>query len=215
MVEPYYEQDGITIYCGDCREILPKVEFDLVVSDPPYGIALSNHDTSGKYRRDRDWTISNDHDTEAADWVIEHSRTRDVALVVFASPDKPYAGKWRNRLVWHKDGLGMGGDPKTCWRRDWELILVDGTNQLNGGRDSAVLRYTIRPDQFWHPCQKPVALLEYLIGKIPANVVCDPFMGSGTTLRAAANHGRSAIGIEIEEKYCEMAAKRLAQGVLF
>lgn len=109
----------------------------------------------------------------------------------------------------------MGGDPKTCWRRDWELILVDGTSELAGGRDSSVLRFTIRPSQFVHPCQKPVALMEYLIGKIPSETIVDPFMGSGTTLRAAANHGRRAIGIELEERYCEIAANRLAQGVLF
>lgn len=215
LPKPYYDKDGITIYHGDCRKILPLIEFDLCLSDPPYGIALENHDTTGKYRKQRDWTIANDEDTDVAEWVIDHCRQRKKAILVFASPDKPYSGEWRNKLVWHKDGLGMGGDPSTCWRRDWELVLVDGTSKLNGGRDSAVLRHVIRPDQFVHPCQKPVSLIEYFIGKIPCKSVVDPFMGSGTTLRAAANHGIAAVGIEVEEKYCEIAAKRLAQGLLF
>lgn len=214
---PYYDHAGITLYHGDCREILPTLgQFDLLLTDPPYGISLENHDTSGKYRAEREWTIANDESTELAEHAISWARGK-MTIVVFASPDRPYEGKWRNRLVWHKHGLGMGGDASTCWKRDWELILVDGNGALRGSRESAVLTgFDIRPAEFaLHPCAKPVRLLSYLIYKCNAQTILDPFAGSGTTLVAAKLEGRRAVGIEINERYCEIAAKRLAQGVLF
>lgn len=211
---PFYDRDGITLYCGDCREILDAISFDIMISDPPYGISLANHDSTGQFRKARDWTIAGDGDLESAEWVIANCRQRGKAIVAFASPDKPYSGSWRNRLVWHKVGLGMGGDPATCWRRDWELIMVDGTGALNGGRDSAVLNYPIRPNQFVHPCQKPVELMRYLIRKIPGEVICDPFAGSGATLLAAKLEGRRAVGIEINEDCCRIAVNLLKQKVL-
>ena len=117
--------------------------------------------------------------------------------------------------MWHKPGLGIGGDPDVCWRMDWELVQVANNPPLEGGRDSGVLSYTMRPADFWaHPAQKPVSLMEYIVGKIPGEPVLDPFMGSGTTLVAAKNLGRKSIGIEIKERYCEIAAERLSQGVL-
>ena len=211
-VKPYYEDDTTTLYHGDCRELLPLMpegSVDLVLTDPPYGIELSNHDSTGQYRRTRAWDIVGDNDLQAALVAADWARSHDIALAMFASPDKPLPGKWRNRLVWHKDGLGMGGDPDTCWRRDWELILIDGTGVLDGGRDSAVLRFPIRPSEFIHPCQKPVSLCEYLITKTAASRILDPFAGSGTTGVAAKQLGRKCVLMEISEAYCEIAAKRL------
>jgi site-specific DNA-methyltransferase (adenine-specific) len=216
-MQPYFERDGITIYHGDARELLSTLEaVDLVLTDPPYGITLENHGRTDGKRRDRDWTVAGDQDTEIGQLVIDYCLDRGWPLVAFASPEHPWRGDWRSLLVWHKYGLGMGGDPKTCWQRDWELIQVAQNRELVGGRDSAVLQgFDIRPAEFtFHPCQKPVSLMQYLIGKTNAETVVDPFMGSGTTLRAAKNLGRRAIGIEIEERYCEIAAKRLSQGVL-
>jgi DNA modification methylase len=216
-MKPYYDYGGITIYHGDCREILPTLEtVDLVLTDPPYGIALENHGRNDGKRRDRDWTVANDDGTELGQWAIDYCRGRGMAIAAFASPRLPWAGEWRSLLVWHKYGLGMGGDPSLCWRQDWELIQVAQNGALIGGRDSAILQgYDIRPAEFiHHPCQKPVALLCYLIQKFDAKTILDPFMGSGTTLRAAKDLGRRAIGIEIEERYCEIAANRLRQEVL-
>jgi site-specific DNA-methyltransferase (adenine-specific) len=207
------------LYHGDCREVLPGLpRHDLLLTDPPYGIGLKNHDSTGLYRSNRDWTIANDHDLQAALDVSEFADSRGMVVAMFCSPDLPIPGKWRNRLVWHKHGLGMGGDPTTCWRRDWELILVRGNGSLAGGRDSAVLRYDIRPSEFEHPCQKPVTLLVYLLQKIGGRTVLDPFMGSGTTGVACAQLGKAFTGIERERKYFDIACERIsraqAQGTL-
>ena len=209
-----------TLYLGDCMEVLPTLgKVDAVITDPPYGIDLQNHDATGRYRATRDWTIANDDSLQVALQIYEWATANKLVTLMFCSPDLPIPGEWRNRLVWHKPGLGMGGDSATCWRRDWELILVRGSGVLDGGRDSAVLSYEIRPSEFRHPCQKPVSLMTYLIKKLRVEIILDPFMGSGTTGVAAIQMGRKFIGIERESKYFEIACKRIeqaaAQGQLF
>ena len=109
------------------------------------------------------------------------------------------------------------GDLTFPWKPSWEEIYVSGGG-FEGNRTEGVLKgFTTTTwesvDRF-HPNQKPVSLLKHLIGKTKAGLILDPFMGSGTTLRAAKDLGRKAIGIEIEEKYCEIAANRLRQEVL-
>jgi site-specific DNA-methyltransferase (adenine-specific)/modification methylase len=201
-----------TLYLGDCMEILPTLDkVDAVITDPPYGISLQNHDKTGFYRAKRDWTIANDDSLQVAVSVYEWALKKEITTLMFCSPDLPIPGEWRNRLVWHKPGLGMGGDPSTCWRRDWELILIRANKKLHGGRDSAVLQYEIRPNEFQHPCQKPIPLMAYLIKKLQSNFVLDPFMGSGTTGVAAIQMGRKFIGIEREPKYFDIACKRIEQ----
>jgi site-specific DNA-methyltransferase (adenine-specific)/modification methylase len=195
-------------------DILPTLgKVDAVITDPPYGISLTNHDTTGRFRAMRDWTIANDDSLQVAEQVYSWAVHRGLALLMFCSPDLPIPGEWRNRLVWHKPGLGMGGDPSKCWRRDWELILIRKNKTLSGGRDSAILSYEIRPNEFLHPTQKPVGLMSYLIKKMGAAAPLDPFMGSGTTGVAAIQLGRKFIGIEREPKYFDIACKRIEQAV--
>jgi site-specific DNA-methyltransferase (adenine-specific) len=132
---------------------------------------------------------------------------------MFFSPYRP-VGKWRSVLVWSKgEHTGIGGDRLTCWKRDFELIGVSNNDELAGFRDTSVLRFMATRPRYGHVCEKPVDLICYLLRKLGGESVCDPFMGTGTTLRAAKDLGRRAIGIEIEEKYCEIAAKRLSQEV--
>ena len=211
-MKPYYDDGQITIYHGDCREILPSLEpVDLVLTDPPYGIGLENH---GGYEA---WTgIQNDHDVTVGQVVITHFLEAQVPLIAFASPEHPWQGQWRSLLVWWKYGLGFGGDPFVCWKRDWELVQVANNGRLTGSRASAILQgFDIRPAEFeYHQAKKPVSLIKHLMLKVGGETILDPFMGSGTTLRAAKDLGRRAIGIEIEERYCEIAVKRLAQEVL-
>ncbi len=216
MSKPYYERGGITIYHGDCREILPELpSVDLVLTDPPYGIALQNHGRKDGKRRNRDWTVVNDDSPEVGQWVVDYCLGREWPSVVFASPRKPWAGNWRSFLVWHKPGVGVGGDPDLCWMADWELIQVANNGPIQGGKESGVIRWPVSSASFAnHPCEKPVGLCRKLIEKHGGTLILDPFMGSGTTLRAAKDLGRQAIGIEIEEKYCEIAARRLEQEVL-
>jgi site-specific DNA-methyltransferase (adenine-specific) len=220
MTEPYYQTDDgrITIYHADCRDVLPTLEdgaADCVITDPPYGIA---HKSNGQWFMDAQ-PCSGDGNTLAAQYACEWAGRLSIPLACFFSPYVSLWIEWRSVLVWAKGShVGIGGDRETCWKRDFELIGVRGNRPLNGKRDSAVLRYNaVLPPPSGHFCEKPVPLMVYLIGKLsdPEHAILDPFMGSGTTLVAAQLEGRRAIGIELDEKWCAVAARRLSQGVLF
>lgn len=211
MIKPYYEQDGITIYHGDCREVLPQLErVDLLLTDPPYGVALS----SGWDGRHGECSIVGDEDESLRDRVLQIAKWK--AAYVFGSPKvrKPYHVK--AVLIWDKgEHVGMG-NLQMPWKPNFEEIYVLGSG-FKGRRDSSILKFNAvagcvgRVISRLHPTEKPIDLLRYLLGKHPAETVLDPFMGSGSTLRAAKDLGIKAIGIEIEEKFCEIAANRMAQ----
>lgn len=219
MIEPYYDQDGITIYNADCRDVLRQLVADVMVTDPPYGIAFkSNMHGAGLETwktRDRPVSIEGDRDTSLRAAALELWAARPA--LVFGSWKVPRPESTRHVLTWLKgDHVGMG-DLSLPWRPNTEEVYVLGSG-FEGHRGSSVLDFPAPVT--WtslgrtHPHEKPVALLRALIEKCPPGVILDPFMGSGTTLRAAKDLGRRAIGIEIEERYCEIAVKRLAQGVL-
>lgn len=229
LPKPYYQDDWATIYHADCRLILPHLpKVDLVLTDPPYGINLQNH-SRGNKRGSKSFEIFGDIDQEAGMEVCNWCAALELPTVFFASPKRPWPGIWRNYLVWDKGGAvgGGGGDVGLCWKQSWELIQIARNSELNGPRDGAVLVHYMTPaDSKLHPAQKPHSLIAYLIEKLTTYgdtgygaivhkrlQILDPFMGSGTTLRAAKDLGRKSIGIEIEERYCEIAAKRLAQEV--
>ena len=207
-----------TLYRGDCLGLLDRFTDVTVITDPPYGIALSNHEHGNVRRRknsraDRSCHVEGDGDLSAANAVADWADKQKLCTAMFCSPYAMLPGKWRNVLVWDKGGgVGMGGDPPTCWARTIELVLVRHNPPLNGKRDQAVLRYWVGPNQFaLHPCQKPVKLLRYLIGKLtqPGDVVFDPFMGSGSTGVACLLTGRKFIGIEKDSNYFDIAVERL------
>jgi site-specific DNA-methyltransferase (adenine-specific) len=115
------------------------------------------------------------------------------------------------RLIWHKPGAGMG-DLDMPWQPDYEFISVKGKG-FSGHRGSSVLTNPLREfrGSQRHPHSKPVGLMEALISKCPPGIIADPFAGSGSTLIAARNLGRKVIGVELEERYCELIVKRLSQ----
>lgn len=217
------------IYHGDCRAVLselPDNSVDLVLTDPPYGVSYvtARRSRSDKLRK----PIANDESLQAfADAWPECLRSLrdDRHWYVFASPRMihevlPITGNAKHTIAWDKGDRGTVGDLECGFGEAWEAILygMKGRRPLNGKRPRTVMRHdwssTMDP---LHPTVKPVPLLRELI-RMSTNmgeVVLDPFMGSGTTLRAAKDCGRRAIGIECDERYCEIAAKRLAQGVLF
>lgn len=215
-MKPYYEHAGITVYNGDCRELLTALprEDALFLTDPPYGIALSNHGKNDGRRRRTDFEIIGDRDGAIGQEVID--ALQDVPLIAFAAPSRPWAGKWDQFLCWDKGlAVGGGGDPESRWKFTWELIQISRLGPLNGRRDGSVLRYPMLPsDSADHPAEKPESLCTYLIKKAWRPIVIDPFCGTGTTLLSARIARTQAIGIEIEERYCEIAAKRLSQEVL-
>lgn len=216
-VVPYYSDEAVTIYHGDALELCPDIlrDADLLVTDPPYGISYASNQT-GRFQGQE---IANDDST----------RTRDAVLWMWDGPAAVF-GSWKERrptgtrvvLTWDKgEGVGMG-DLSLPWRPNTEEIYILGSG-WRGHRGSSVLRDTSvvswtgngRGARRLHPNEKPVRLLRGIIAKAPDHpVVIDPFVGSGTTLRAAKDLGRKAIGIEIEERYCEIAARRCAQDVL-
>ena len=208
---PYYDDGTCTIYHGDCLELLPDIDADVIVTDPPYGQAY----VSGQ-GRERSAPISGDTDTRQRDAVL--AWWGDRPAVVFGTWKKARPDGVRQVLIWHKAGTGYpGGDLAVPWANTHEEVYVIG-GPWDAPRSGSVLSIkglcagdADRPD---HPTPKPVPLMAELIAKCPPGVILDPFMGSGSTLRAAKDLGRRAIGIEVEERYCEIAAKRLGQGVL-
>ena len=211
MIKPYYDEGGITIYHGDCREILPSLEpAGLVVMDPPYGIAYaSNHGAS--------WSgseIANDSDTALRDWIVSSVQ---APMIIFGTWKCSRPANTKQVLIWDKGPAFGMGDLSFPWKNSFEEIYILGEG-FRGARDPGVIRGHVMVS--WeskgrqHPNQKPVSLIRYLLSKAPAGVVVDPCMGSGTTLRAAKDIGRRAIGIEIDEHYCEVAATRMRQCVL-
>jgi len=215
MKKPYYEHGGITIYHGDCREIMPTLEpVDLVLTDPPYGIgeARTGNATRSALAVSRDYGDASWDDAPPVRETIDAVVAAGTNAIVFggnyfALPASPC---W---LVWDKDnGANDFADCELAWtnlstavrriRWRWQGML-----QEHGGNHKEARQ---------HPTQKPLAVMKWCIERVPGNpqTILDPFMGSGTTLRAAKDLHRKAIGIEIDERYCEIAANRLRQNVL-
>ncbi len=230
-MKPYYAENGITIYHGDCRDVLPQLKdsADLLFTDPPYGMQWAGQGTTSQQAN------------IAADGVRQGVRTvrqmlfeavpllaRDAHLLIFCHwqswPDfydaiSPHC-KIRNALIWHKATGGMGNS-RLDYIRDYEVILYgtrDATREIggNGSYSNVLSGFSRIGEGRRHPSEKPLHLIQHLVERhCPVSgVVLDPFLGSGTTLEAARLMGRRAIGIEIEERYCEVAAQRLAQEVL-
>jgi hypothetical protein len=217
-VKPYYEDDGIVLYHGDCREIDAWLTADVLVTDPPYGVAWKQR--LGDARNVRQQThvrnvVQGDTDTTL----------RDAALSLWTGPTMVF-GSWRvtrpdgvrSLLIWNKAG-SFSGPLNAAFFTNHEEIYVIG----EGWRRSAPpLRSVITSSEHrssaaresGHPTPKPVGLMQLLIDRCPPGVIADPFAGSGSTLVAAKLQGRNAIGVEVEERYCEIAARRLDQGVL-
>lgn len=218
-MKPYYEQNGITIYHGDCRDALPSVSVDVTITDPPYAERTHAGARSGNAIGRR--LISFDSFTESELTEIATKLVQITSRWVLMTCDWHHASQLENsghlvRLgVWIKPNSApqFTGDRPAM---GWEAVAIlhrQGRKQWNGGGHSAVWHHVIEQGQ--HPTQKPLGLVKQWVNLFsnPEELILDPFMGSGTTLRAAKDLGRKAIGIEREERYCEIAAKRLSQEV--
>lgn len=215
-MKPYYTDESVTLYHADCLEVTEWLSADVLVTDPPYGTQFSAENPKGGYGRRQNaglgpegFVIANDGSTETRDAALALWGARPA--LVFGSPRLPDPpGTWADRLVWDKKRPGMNGGP---WRYRHESIYV--TAGFVRSSDAAVSILTAWPDQSQHIHAKPLSLMVGLIESAPPGVIADPFAGSCTTLVAARNCGRRAIGVEVEERYCEVIASRLAQGDLF
>jgi len=210
---PYYQQDGITIYHGDCREILPVLgRCDLLLTDPPYGIAhKTGQATGGKWShvRHAGVTVHDDHQPFDPAHLLALTAPKILWGANFYS-DKLPGGGW---LIWDKR---PGVEDMDFNRSDAEVAYFSESRTVKTFRHlwHGLCRAT-EVGEHLHPTQKPVALMNWCLGLVPAaQVILDPYMGSGPVMVAAKHSGRRAIGIEINEEYCEIAATRLAQRVL-
>lgn len=195
---PYYQDGSVTIYHGDSREIVPTLgRFDLVLTDPPYGIGHrmkgGTWGCSEKYEKMREW------DTHAPDLAF---------LLALACPT----------IIWGGNYFAL--PPSRCWL-SWSKTNVVQTMAsmelawTNFDKPAKEWRGKVGTHDTGHPTQKPLALMNWCIGLAgDVQTILDPFAGSGTTGRSAKDLGRKAVLIEREERYCEIAAKRMQQEVL-
>jgi len=212
---PYYDDGrGIQIFLGDCREYLPHLpKVDLVLTDPPYGIGEANgkNKTRGLLAQATDYGVS-DWDNKPVD--------DDVMLLTLGAGDRliVWGGNYYSHLlkggpgwlVWDKQINGDFADCELAWTNLPQAIRLKQLMWNGMLREGKEARY--------HPTAKPLKLMMWAISQADKHgengTILDPFMGSGTTLRAAKDLGRKCIGIELEEKYAEIAARRLGQEVL-
>jgi DNA modification methylase len=228
MSGPYYRDESVTLWHGDCREILPSLapqSVDLVLTDPPFFMPATHYSSRTSWQRS--W---GDTSVLAAFWgvVLDASipALRPTGhLITFCNGDSYpvfYPEMYRRFdvlkcIVWDKGSIGMG----RVWRNQHELVIAGRWETSNftesGGSRSDVIRAKVIPSgDRTHPVEKPTSVLAPLIEPTtePGATVLDPFAGTGSTLLAARMAGRRVIGIEAEERYCEIAAKRLAQDCL-
>ena len=231
-VIPYYQDDSVTIYHGDSFELVPDLRprVDALVTDPPFVFSVAM--SSGNYLTPKrepgnawsDADVMGRWFASALDVFQKHARG-NWSLCAFCSPASypvffPHVYRRFDKvtgLVWDKGRIGTGAR----WRRSFELILYaynEGCHWDDSIHDRPdVLAFPPAPNSDrGHPIDKPTHLLAYLLEPITArgDLVLDPFMGGGSTLLAAKQLGRRAIGIESEERYCEIAATRLSQEML-
>ncbi len=210
-MKPYYEHGGITIYHGDCREIITNIgKCDLVVTDPPYGMEFqSNH------RIQKHMKIQGD-DRFPLELMYQIKLQSEYATYMFCRwdnlPEIMSFDKPKSVLAWIKNNWSMG-DLEHEHGRQWEAICFWPREKHKFIKRIPDVINADRTGNFDHPTQKPSGLIRLIIEANEGDIILDPFCGSGSTLEAARDSGRKAIGIEIEEKYCEIAAKRLQQEV--
>jgi site-specific DNA-methyltransferase (adenine-specific) len=233
-MKPYYDDETVTIYHGDAMEILPSLKADLIVTSPPYNLGAQ----SGAYANMRDGYASHADDIPEAEYVewqkdairlmweavapagaIFYNHKQVIRDGVARLPTRlvPPDVRLRQVIVWDRR-VGMNWSPgHFCPQHEWVLLLAHEEFALASRGHSApgdVWSLAIEQSVDGHPCPFPVTLPSTAIAATTAQVVLDPFMGSGTTLRAAMNLGRKAVGIELSERYCEIAVERLCQQVL-
>lgn len=211
LPEPYYDDGVARIYLGDCRELVAVLAADVLVTDPPYGVAFDGKATKHTTKPSGGYTTGDSPviGPEVVTALLPSVRRAAVFpgnRLLYRYPEPRDIG-----CVYCPSGAGIGPAGFTCFHP----ILFYGPRATTTLKPSSIQSFDTA-DGLGHPCAKPMRWLRWLLDlvSLPGEVVLDPFAGSGTTLRAAKDLGRRAIGIEIEERYCEIAAQRLSQGVL-
>jgi len=212
-MEPYYQDDAVTIYNADCRDVLPMLDkVDLVLTDPPYGIgeAAGKNTSRGLLAVSKDFGYETWDDQPIDPALLALVRAVGHTQIIFGGNyyDLPPTSCW---LIWDKEnGATDFADCEMAWTNMKSAV------RLFRWRWQGMLQGDMGKKEYrWHPTQKPMPVMRWCIEQSKTTgTILDPFMGSGTTLRAAKDLNRKAIGIEIEERYCEIAAQRMSQLVM-
>ena len=228
-MKPYYQDADVTLYHGDCREVrVAPASVDLLIADPPYGVNWQ----SGRRQLAFDVLANDGGDFPLLEVLggLLPALKRGRHLYVFGLEDfGPLPVAASTELIWDKEHVNSG-DLTLPWGPGHELIRFGCYQISKANRDDGMHRLAARMRRHSvircprinaaavtrHPTEKPVPLLRELIESSSSmgELVLDPFAGSGSTLVAAKLEGRRAVGIELDERYCEVAAQRLAQQVL-
>lgn len=215
LVRPFFEDQGITIYHGDCRHIMPLLpRFDLLLTDPPYGIGESSKRNASRGTSSAKWKRGAATDYGAFDWDREPVEEWTLALArSLCDKQIIFGGNYyalppcKGPLVWDKENTGDFADGEMAWNNLGCALRIKrhmwNGFQRKGNEDRE------------HPTQKPLEVIKWALSLASdVTTILDPWAGSGTTGRAAVEMGKRAVLIEREERYCEIAAKRLSQQVL-
>ena len=209
-MKPYYEENGITIYNGDCRDILPSLSVDSIITDPVWpncNAGLIGQDNAPGLLSDMCASLP-DSVKRIGIHVASYTDPRFLLNVPMKWPF--FSSMWMHYTVPMHRGRAL---------RSGDIVYLFGTPIKSAVHRRCVPGFkrghTIGTKQTDHPCERNLTHVTYLVNwwSDEGETICDPFMGSGTTARSAKDLNRNFIGIEIEEKYCEMAVKRLSQGV--
>lgn len=218
MTQPYYQDDLVTLYHGDCRHITEWLSADVLVTDPPYGRGWKQgRARRGRYTDDSHAGIAGDLDTSTRDTALQMWGDRHG--VVFGDLMLAPPAGTKQVGVYHKAADAGNKGTFGGFRRDIEAVYLIGpwkaglngrTSVLSSGASLQGGSHGLT-GRYGHPHAKPVDIMEQLIASCPPGVIADPFAGSGSTLVAARNQRRCVIGVEVEERYCELIARRLDQ----
>jgi DNA modification methylase len=213
--EPYYQDEFVTLYCGDNRQIAPLLgSFDLLLTDPPYGIEETNPSNARRGRGSKDKPTKFgvcSWDSKPPSWFLEQLISMAGYSIIwggnyFGLPASPC---W---LVWDKDNTGDFADCELAWTNSPRAV------RKFVWRWNGMLQENMKnKENRVHPTQKPLPLMHWCLTLVPEVIktVFDPYAGSGTTLLAAKQKGLIAVGIEIDEQYCERAVERLNQKTIW
>jgi hypothetical protein len=215
-VRPYYEDESVVVYCGNWQDIPPTALAGVgaVVTDPPYGIG-ADRNQANRANKQHGAALAPSRDYGESDWDHQPPSADDISSLLSIGTHHifwggnyfalPPSAAW---LVWDKDNGNNG-------YADCELAWSDLRQAARRFRYRWMGMLQELPEDRYHPTQKPLALMRWTLGFLPEpTTVFDPYMGSGTTLRAANDLGMKAIGCEREERYCAVAVERLAQYAL-
>ena len=211
LPKPYYQRGPVTLYHGDCLELLPHIGgVDAVVTDPPYGVQLGDRKNNNRERiHDTKFSDTHEYVSEVAVAAVSASLKKAFRAVItpgvrnmWLYPTPSHVG-----AIYYPAATGCNAWGFSCW----QPIFYYGKDP-HGGKGSIhdSFQSTERAEINGHPCPKPIGQMEWIVKRasVADDTILDPFLGSGTTAVACIRTGRQCIGIELEEKYCEIAAKR-------